>query len=122
MKPPIIVSVEGDIDLYESVAAAEGGIESPEVEAGAVEAWDAAGRPLEVRVVGVPRRSRWTIEVLPVEFTPSVDVGSALRPVELLRDGLAAAGSPLSGPAGLDDLIDLWRQHVGIVSRRRGGR
>lgn len=101
MQTPIIVSIDDDIELYESVAAAEAAIESPEVEAGVVEAWDAARRTLDARIVGTSRRSRWSIDILPVVLLPSETATPVERPARLLREGLALAGHPVAGPAVL---------------------
>ncbi len=119
MQTPVIVKNDTDVDLYESIAAAEGDIESPEVEEGVVEAWDAAGRPLRARIVGTPRRTRLSIDILPVQLVPTGRAAVPERLAYLLQDGLAAVGHPVSGSQSLDELIELWREHVGAINGRR---
>ncbi len=97
VRTPVIVRSDADVELYESVAAAEAEIESPEVEAGDVEAWDAAGRPLEARIVGKLRKGRWTTDILPVRLVPTEAAAVPERPADLLRAGLALVGHPYPG-------------------------
>ncbi len=63
MKPPIIVSDPGNIDLFESVQEAERYLETPDVDDGQTMVYNSEGRRLSLEVVTEPSTKLLGIEI-----------------------------------------------------------
>lgn len=104
---PIIVADGLDVCLYRTVSDAALALEGPDVLAGIYRAYDAAGRPLQLRTDGGPHdySARVHIEL----GTPTVV--QELR--ALLQDFLAAAGHPMPLDTELRALVSATEERVG---------
>ncbi|HKC60187.1 MAG TPA: hypothetical protein VKB92_08885 [Myxococcales bacterium] len=115
MRPPIfVVEVNGDITVHDSVGAAEGSVESVDVEDGEYRAaYDAAGRLLEFRVETPTKRRKWTLLpfVTEIELTPVRLIAAEPRPSHpsdfraVLAAYLTWSGADVANDAPLDALV-----------------
>jgi hypothetical protein len=127
MRPPIfIVEVNGDVSAYESVEAAERGVESVDVEDGEYQAaYDADGQLLELHVETPTKRQRCVlfpfitgIELTPVHLRPLEQVASHQGD---LRSALVSYLRRLRIVVGEDETFDAIVQRTSSLHIREKG-
>jgi hypothetical protein len=114
MKPPLIVSDNGDVDLFESIEDLERYIESPDVSS--LRAFDANGQVLCLMTrhpVPTPQK------LLNIVFVDRVSVSeSGVQEVAeleaLLRNFLFRVTGQLFDSAALPDLLKVFRAKIGF--------
>ena len=110
MKFPLIVLEGLDFALFYTIKDLESGLEGIDVEENLYKAFDAAGRALNLKAIGVTR-GRFAVEVGRVEFGGAEDVPNHQQElVGLLREHLQAIGYPAKEGHELEDLVRLCEE------------
>lgn len=119
MKPPLIVTGEGEALVFESAEDLCGYLEWIDVEDGVYDAWDSEGRRLSLTVERKTRKRRWLpghtkIEVVHIQDDPSSTSDSEALRRELFACLSSVGESPEQlSTEPLSNLIDRARGRFG---------
>lgn len=122
---PIVAVIDGTLKLYESRAAIEGDVESPEVEAGLVQVFDSEGRLLVLETPPAARPtkpSRFGVEILPLTLREVDESPQHVGELsQILVDALVRVGGSRDDLGGrqLPELIQIAVDAFGINRVRR---
>ena len=110
IRPPVFVVEGGDVSAYDSLADAMAALEGVDVEDGLYSVYDADGRRIVLRGVGV-RRSKFTVDVglVQVESVESEPTGADELRQSLLRLGRHCDWD-IDDETPLTQLVDLARR------------
>lgn len=110
IRPPVFVVEGGDVSAYDSLAGAMATLEGVDVEDGLYSVYDADGRRIVLKGVGV-QRSRFTVDVglVQVESIESEPTGADALRQSLLRFGRHCHWD-IDDATPLTELVDLARR------------
>lgn len=102
MQPPIIV-LDDDVEIFESVASAEGYLEPPDVRRGKLRILDREGRPVVAKIV-----RRLLAEVVKLEDAPASEPkpGDFRAALELFLSRVENKGVGSYSESSIDELLE----------------